>query len=73
MAVPYLYRIVICKTCGARIDVEYLGLALSVRIAGTIIYPIQLRCIKCGESHQYCYSDQKLFAKDYLPGSRAVV
>lgn len=67
MAVLYLYRIVICKTCGSRIDVEFLGPALNVRIAGTVIYPIQLLCVTCGESNRYTYSDQMLFAKDHPP------
>lgn len=70
MAVPYLYKIVCCKTCGSPIDVEYLGPALNLRIAGTITSSLQLRCINCNESHRYSDGDMLLFAKDYAPSGK---
>jgi len=70
LAVPYIYRVVGCKTCGSWIDVEFLGLALNLRIAGTVRGPIQLRCFNCGESHKYSDLDIVLFAKDWPPNRR---
>jgi len=70
MAVPYLYKIVYCKTCGSLIDVEYLGPASNVRIAGTVHCPIELRCTHCTESHRYSQDDLLLFAKGHAPTRR---
>ena len=70
MAVPYLYRIVICKACRSHIYVEFLGPALKVRIAGTLTGPLQLRCLACGESRRYTDLDIKLVAKDNPPNRR---
>jgi len=67
MAVPYLYKIVYCKTCGSQIDVEYLGQALNVRIAGTVTGPLELRCVHCTESHRYSKGDMLLSTKDHPP------
>ena len=67
MAVAHLYKIVNCKTCGARIDVEYLGPTVNVRIAGTVSNPGQIRCVKCNESHNYTDADTQLWIKENAP------
>jgi RNase P subunit RPR2 len=68
MSLGYIYRIVSCRTCDSPIDVEYLGTTLSVRIAGTVTNPGQLRCPACGESHKYSGRDMKFWIKDHPPG-----
>ena len=67
MAVVYIYRFVVCKNCASDIDVEYLGPAINVRIAGTIRNPGQMRCAKCGQSHSYVENDIKYTVRDHAP------
>ena len=67
MAVPHIYSIVNCKTCAAAIDIEYLGPARNVRLAGTVRNPGQIRCMACGGSHRYSERDTKLAVKDRPP------
>jgi hypothetical protein len=70
MAVAYIYKIIKCKSCGSQIDIEYLGPALNVRIAGVVRNPGQVRCPKCEESHRYVESDVLFTVRDYSPGKR---
>ena len=70
MAVPHIYTRVICKTCRAPIDIEYLGLALNMRIAGTIRNPGQIRCLNCGAAHNYVERDLQLSVKDDAPSRK---
>ena len=67
MSVAYIYRFVRCKNCSADIDVEYLGPAVNVRIAGTIRNPGLMPCQKCGHSHVYVESDIKYTVRDHPP------
>jgi RNase P subunit RPR2 len=70
MAVLHIYKIVICKGCGAPLDVEYLGPALNLRIAGTVRNPGQVRCSKCGGSNEYFEKDTRFTVRDYPPNRR---
>jgi hypothetical protein len=67
MSVVHIFRLIQCKTCASKIDIEYLGPSVDVRIAGTISNPGHLRCPKCGDSHKYSGSDIPLLHQ----GSRA--
>ena len=67
MAVAYVYSGVTCKNCGSRIELEYLGPTVNVRIAGTITNPGQIRCMNCNEAHRYVYADIALWIKDLPP------
>ena len=70
MAVAYIYKIIKCKGCGSQIDIEYLGPALNVRIAGVVRNPGHVRCPKCGESHEYIESDVHFTVRDHSPDKR---
>lgn len=67
MAIAHIYRIVRCKSCKAEMVVEYLGPAVSVRIAGTLSSPGQVRCPQCNESHNYIDGDIEFSVKDNAP------
>ena len=67
MSIFHVYRVVRCKGCQSPIDVEYLGPSINVRIAGVITNPGQLRCTKCGESHQYSGSDMQFDVRECAP------
>jgi len=66
----YVYKIVKCSSCGSHIDIEYLGPALNLRIAGVIRNPGRVRCAKCGESHEYVENDTHLTVRDAPPNKR---
>ena len=70
MAVVHIYKFVVCKGCGSQIDVEYLGPALNVRIAGTVRNPGWVRCSKCGGSNEYFDGDTRYTVKDHPPVRR---
>jgi hypothetical protein len=63
MAVLQLYNIVNCKTCSSQINVEFVGPALNVRIAGTVTNPGHIRCVECGQSRNYTYFDIQLIRR----------
>jgi len=71
MAIAHIYRIVRCKSCNAEIVVEYLGPAVSLRIAGTLSNPGPVRCQQCNASHNYTDRDIEFSVRDHTPFRQA--
>jgi DNA-directed RNA polymerase subunit RPC12/RpoP len=70
MTVAYIYKTIECKGCGSQVEIEYLGPALNLRIAGVVRNPGQVRCPKCGESHKYIERDMQFAVRDHSPDKR---
>ena len=66
----YVYKIVKCKSCGTHIEIEFLGPALNLRVAGVIRNPGRVRCTNCAESYDYLEKDTHLAVRDSSPVKR---